>query len=99
MEELDDAAVEEGVEHLRHRHQQDRGGEIGAAHRHGPHLTPAPRLWEKSDQLLFRWAGWRSAPAPCKILRRERSMNDSFGSRATLRVGGRELQIARLDAL
>ncbi|MFL6264214.1 MAG: aconitate hydratase AcnA [Thermoanaerobaculia bacterium] len=26
-------------------------------------------------------------------------MNDSFGSRATLRVGGRELQIARLDAL
>ncbi|HEY4596925.1 MAG TPA: aconitase family protein, partial [Thermoanaerobaculia bacterium] len=26
-------------------------------------------------------------------------MNDSFGSRATLRAGGRELQIARLDAL
>ncbi|PYQ60297.1 MAG: hypothetical protein DMF53_17310, partial [Acidobacteria bacterium] len=26
-------------------------------------------------------------------------MNDSFGSRATLRAGGRELQMARLDAL
>jgi aconitate hydratase len=26
-------------------------------------------------------------------------MNDSFGSRATLRVGGRELRLARLDAL
>src|SRR3954451_3454867 len=26
-------------------------------------------------------------------------MNDSFGSRATLRAGGRELRLARLDAL
>ena len=26
-------------------------------------------------------------------------MNDSFGSRASLKVGGREIRIARLDAL
>src|SRR5258706_60083 len=37
--------------------------------------------------------------APLEIPRRKDPMNDSFGSRATLRVGGRQVRIARLDAL
>ena len=66
MEEEHDAALEVGVEHLRHGHQQDRRGEIGAAHGHGAQSYSASRLWEKSNELISlpRRALALAAPAP-----------------------------------